>query len=254
MKCRHCGADLSIRFVDLGTAPPSNAYLTSDKLSTPEKWFPLKVMVCSSCWLVQTEDHPDSVELFSPDYAYFSSYSSRPDALSEYVQIKYRIEQYFLQNGYTVVRPGLVIGKGGMFLKMLDAVRKSPVIPLPDGGNSEVPIVSVRQLCEALHKIISSSIPEQEFNLFYPEMTTMRALTNAMKIAIGSSAAIVPFPSSILKWAAILAKKFRIKLPFNPDSAKSYKSNLIRLHNSSIGTLLERFDSVQEAVNVAVSD
>ncbi len=76
MKCRHCGADLSIRFVDLGSAPPSNAYLTFEKLSVPEKWFPLRVMVCSVCWLVQTEDHPDSVELFSPDYAYFSSYSS----------------------------------------------------------------------------------------------------------------------------------------------------------------------------------
>lgn len=76
MKCRHCAAELSLDFVDLGSAPPSNAYLTSDKLSVPEKWFPLRIMVCSSCWLVQTEDYPGSAELFPADYAYFSSYSS----------------------------------------------------------------------------------------------------------------------------------------------------------------------------------
>ena len=76
MKCRHCTANLSDNFIDLGNAPPSNAYLSTKKLNTPEKLFPLKVMVCSNCWLVQTEDTADSTELFSSDYAYFSSYSS----------------------------------------------------------------------------------------------------------------------------------------------------------------------------------
>ena len=75
MKCRHCGADLDITFIDLGSAPPSNAYLKREDLNAPEKWFPLKVMVCDSCWLTQTEDYSGADELFSSDYAYFSSYS-----------------------------------------------------------------------------------------------------------------------------------------------------------------------------------
>lgn len=76
MNCRHCAALLSQTFVDLGFAPPSNAYLTAAELAKPEKYFPLKVMVCDQCWLVQTEDHTQANELFSPDYAYFSSTSS----------------------------------------------------------------------------------------------------------------------------------------------------------------------------------
>ena len=76
MKCRNCGAELSLVFADLATAPPSNAYLTQDMLKKPEKWFPLKIMVCSSCWLVQTDDYLGRDELFAPDYAYFSSFSS----------------------------------------------------------------------------------------------------------------------------------------------------------------------------------
>lgn len=76
MKCRHCGTPLNHTFLDLGFAPPSNAYLTAEKLNQPEVYFPLKIKVCDQCWLVQTEDYAQADELFSPDYAYFSSTSS----------------------------------------------------------------------------------------------------------------------------------------------------------------------------------
>ena len=76
MKCRHCATPLVHTFLDLGFAPPSNAYLTEDDLTRPEKHYPLKVKVCSDCWLVQTEDYAQADELFSAEYAYFSSTSS----------------------------------------------------------------------------------------------------------------------------------------------------------------------------------
>jgi hypothetical protein len=76
MKCRHCGAELRLPFLDLGSAPPSNAYLTEAALHGPETWYPLRLLVCESCWLVQTEDHAGREQLFDADYAYFSSYSS----------------------------------------------------------------------------------------------------------------------------------------------------------------------------------
>lgn len=76
MRCRHCSASLEHTFLDLGFAPPSNAYLTREDLASPEKYYPLKIKVCDQCWLVQTEDYAQAVELFSPDYAYFSSTST----------------------------------------------------------------------------------------------------------------------------------------------------------------------------------
>ncbi len=76
MNCRHCGAPLRLPMVDLGTAPPSNAYLTPMDLQGPESWFPLRVLVCERCWLAQTEDFVGREQLFSGDYAYFSSYSA----------------------------------------------------------------------------------------------------------------------------------------------------------------------------------
>jgi SAM-dependent methyltransferase len=75
MKCRHCQTELNLSLIDLGAAPPSNAYLTLHRLSAPEKYYPLRVLVCEACWLVQTEDYANADELFPPDYAYFSSFS-----------------------------------------------------------------------------------------------------------------------------------------------------------------------------------
>ncbi len=76
MKCRHCAVPLGLTFLDLGSAPPSNAYLTEPALHAPEKWFPLRVLVCEQCWLAQTEDFARANELFDAEYAYFSGFSS----------------------------------------------------------------------------------------------------------------------------------------------------------------------------------
>lgn len=76
MKCRHCAQEVTLSFCDLGTAPPSNAYLRAEQLDAAERYFPLRVKVCEHCWLVQTQDFAGAGELFDADYAYFSSTSS----------------------------------------------------------------------------------------------------------------------------------------------------------------------------------
>jgi hypothetical protein len=75
MRCRHCHASLRHVFLDLGFAPPSNAYLNVADLKAAELYFPLKLFVCEHCWLVQTEDYTGAAEIFRHDYAYFSSVS-----------------------------------------------------------------------------------------------------------------------------------------------------------------------------------
>jgi hypothetical protein len=78
VKCRHCKTRLKHIFVDLGYCPPSNGYLTRAQLNLPELYYPLRVQVCSKCFLVQTEDYVASTThgLFDENYAYFSSTST----------------------------------------------------------------------------------------------------------------------------------------------------------------------------------
>lgn len=75
MKCRHCKSELELEFLNLGNTPPSNAYLNKEDLRKPEITYPLRVLTCTNCWLVQTEDYTDADRLFNKNYAYFSSTS-----------------------------------------------------------------------------------------------------------------------------------------------------------------------------------
>ncbi|MCQ4164410.1 class I SAM-dependent methyltransferase [Tahibacter harae] len=75
MNCRFCAARLEHVFLDLGSAPPSNAFLNAAALEAPERWFPLKLHTCTQCWLVQVDEVQSHSDLFAPDYVYFSSYS-----------------------------------------------------------------------------------------------------------------------------------------------------------------------------------
>ena len=77
MNCRHCNAALEQLVIDLGHQPASNAYLTAQQLEGTEGYAPLRVYVCHQCWLVQIPSFHASHELFTADYAYFSSVSQR---------------------------------------------------------------------------------------------------------------------------------------------------------------------------------
>lgn len=75
LSCRHCQSPLNHKVIDLGHQPPSNAYLSDYDLYHPETYYPLSVYVCESCWLVQLPEHARAEQLFTSEYAYFSSTS-----------------------------------------------------------------------------------------------------------------------------------------------------------------------------------
>ncbi len=183
---------------------------------------------------------------------FFSSYSARPDAVSQYGMIKYHLERYFLSKGHIVVRPGLVIGKGGLFLKYFNSIQKYPVIPLPAGGNGEVPIISIKQLCEIIHALVSTSPPKTEINAFYPDMPTMKELVTCMKQVNKSKTLLFPIPILLLRVIVSLGNIPGVELPFDVGGFRSYIINQQRVHQSNIGSVLGTFDSMSDAVAAAV--
>ena len=76
MNCKFCKNNLTHEFLDLGFSPPSNAYLKASNLNEPETFFPLRIMVCEKCFLVQIDEFAKHDEIFNSEYAYFSSYST----------------------------------------------------------------------------------------------------------------------------------------------------------------------------------
>jgi len=74
LPCRACGTSGLRTILDLGRMPLANAYLTEQQLRTPEHVYPLELVFCPECALVQiTETVPP--EILFRNYLYFSSFS-----------------------------------------------------------------------------------------------------------------------------------------------------------------------------------
>lgn len=76
MNCRNCEHKLEYVFADIQTCPPSNSMVKKEALNHSELYFPLKVFVCESCWLVQVDEIEKAENIFNKEYTYFSSYST----------------------------------------------------------------------------------------------------------------------------------------------------------------------------------
>ncbi|RKP47237.1 methyltransferase domain-containing protein [Cohnella endophytica] len=72
--CRICNNPLNVTFVDLGSTPLANSYLSADQLQRMEPIYPLRTFVCEECFLVQVEDFETPKHIFG-EYAYFSGFS-----------------------------------------------------------------------------------------------------------------------------------------------------------------------------------
>ena len=76
VNCRGCSAELLLTFLDLGSSPIANDLIPHEKLNSSEVFYPLRVMTCIQCALVQLPEVATRESLFRSDYVYFSSYSS----------------------------------------------------------------------------------------------------------------------------------------------------------------------------------
>jgi hypothetical protein len=75
MKCRICKNPLHIPVIDLGFALPSHSFLTAEQMAMSETAYPLKVLFCEKCFLVQIDEFKSHKEIFNENYVYFSSTS-----------------------------------------------------------------------------------------------------------------------------------------------------------------------------------
>src|ERR1700759_1430072 len=73
-KCRLCGSPLTRTFVYIGMSPLCESYVPEDKVDGAETFYPLHVLLCDECLLVQLPAYVAGEGIFSGS-AYFSSYS-----------------------------------------------------------------------------------------------------------------------------------------------------------------------------------
>ncbi|HEX5213179.1 MAG TPA: NAD-dependent epimerase/dehydratase family protein [Pseudolabrys sp.] len=157
---------------------------------------------------------------------FFSSYSAGEHAASLYGKTKLAIERGFAGQGDVVfVRPGLVVGKQGIYGRIRKWAQTFPIIPLPDGGQGRVPVISIEELCEWTLQLLIDPAPPREANLFEPELTSLRHLVLEAAAQVGRRPWILPVPSPLLVRAIRFAELLRITLPIKADSLVGFLAN-----------------------------
>lgn len=165
---------------------------------------------------------------------FFSSYSAGKHAESIYGTTKTVIENFFMNlHGGIIVRPGLVIGDGGIYQKIAAVATRLPVVPLPDGGRGKVPIIRIEQLCMRIITIAERGFALREINLFEPELATLRSLVKDAAHKAGKTPFILPIPGALLLIGLGLAKRLHIALPVGEDNIKGFISNQSALHTAT---------------------
>lgn len=136
MHCRFCKTRLEHEFIDLINAPASNSFLRKEQLNEPETYYPLKVMVCHSCFLVQVDEFKSSESIFNNEYVYFSSYSTTWLAhAKKYVEMV--TERFRLGTHSSVME----IASNDGYLLQYFLEKKIPVLGIePTGNTAEVAI------------------------------------------------------------------------------------------------------------------
>lgn len=178
---------------------------------------------------------------------FMSSHSAREDAVSEYGIAKYRTERMYLEAGQSVVRPGLVIGTGGVFGRHLRMIRKSRVIPLVDGGSDTVAVLALSDFSLAMTKIVETE-RQLVLNIFNHTEPSMRKIVDTVLRLDRRRALIVPVPYSLAVAGVTVAEHLRMPLSFGSDSLRTMRLNRKRVHESDLSGWLGGATSLETAV------
>jgi nucleoside-diphosphate-sugar epimerase len=173
---------------------------------------------------------------------FLSSYSARADALSEYGKTKYRIERIFLEGGETVLRPGLVVGNGGLFARQRAALLRTPVVPVIGDGSLPTVVIAIGHFLDATAAAMIRGEPG-EFGLFYDERPSMRQFVRAIKAHAGQCAVILPLPVSVAKVLVRLGRALGLNVPADPDQIEALRLGATPQGKSDLPSLLPGRDA-----------
>ena len=168
---------------------------------------------------------------------FLSSYSSRADSASEYGRTKYALEPLFLESGQTVLRPGLVIGPGGLFARQRGTLLRTPVAPIIGGGGAPTAVIGLGHFLEAVAAVVE---PRRAgaFNLFYESRPTMRQFVRAVKASAGQRTLCLPIPTGLALTLARAARALGLPVPVDPDQIRALAASRSAPWRSDLAALL----------------
>jgi NADH dehydrogenase len=155
-------------------------------------------------------------------FIFISSMSAHAGAVSSYGRAKWKIEQRLDPAIDTIVRPGLIIGPGGLYARMLATVRRAPILPLFYGGVQPVQPVGVAEVADALQRIVTGGITGV-FNLGSAVPISLREFYRRLLAAAGVRRPIVPLPGDLTVGLLRGTERLGLRLPLTVENLLGQK-------------------------------
>lgn len=153
-----------------------------------------------------------------------SSLSADAAALADYGRAKYALEQDFVAAGQVVFRLGVVVGDGGMFARLVDSARRTPFVPLLDGGGQLLYVIGVDTLCGVLADTVASGaegLRGRAWNLVQPEPCSLGQVVTEIARAYGLRRLLVPLPARpVVTLLSLFEKQRIIRLPVTSTNVR----------------------------------
>lgn len=179
---------------------------------------------------------------------FLSSFSARGDSSSRYGLTKFAIEEYFLAQGATVARPGLVAGPGGMFARLVDSLVRFRVAPLVYPDARTVAVVALEDLLRAMTVLLERQ-KTGAWNLLAPDLLTGREFADGVWRARGMSGLVIGVPAGVAIGVLRMAGAANAL-----DSVRAQMTNVVPIHRSDLVELLGQPTATAEAVERAVRE
>ena len=165
---------------------------------------------------------------------FFSSYSAGQHANSVYGRTKYEIETEIRKvSGTIIVRPGLVIGAGGLYGRIQKFAKRLPILVLPEGGKGLIPVIHLDVLCQTTLNLVEAKKYMAEANLFYKEPITLRQLVFNACDQPKKTPWILPVPTRLLLPLITFCELVHLPLPVSADNLKGFIANQHAKHEST---------------------
>lgn len=173
-----------------------------------------------------------------PRQIFVSSLSARADANSEYGRAKYESEAAIRDvRGLVIVRPGTILGNGGVFGRLLGVVRRFPVVPLIGGGRRPMQLVGIHDLVRGLCLLSRDPAPFADYNLYYEVQPSLREVVRAIERVEGLHRVHLGIPASPLLLGIRALERLGLRPPITAENLRGYFAVPAGLHAPRWGAL-----------------
>jgi nucleoside-diphosphate-sugar epimerase len=157
-------------------------------------------------------------------FVFFSSFSAHPEALNHYGRTKLAIEKILDKSKDLILRPGLVIGNGGLYKAIQDIVSKNKFVPLLGGGMQAVQTIDINDLSLIIQKGMENDI-SGIYTVAEQEAITMKTLYKAIVGKTGAKKIFIHFPYWCAELLISLAGITRINISISKENISGLKKS-----------------------------